>query len=246
MKILILGSNGMLGHMVKKYLEQYYEIETVNHRWPSKEFKNTVIDSDADFLINCIGAIPQRTKDFDINWKLPIWLDKHFNGRIVHPSTDCEMDDDDYGLSKAKAADWIMDSGERTKMIKASIIGPELNGHASMLYWFLSNEDGSQVNGYSNHTWNGITTLSWSKFCKRLIEGWEDYSKRIILGSKCVSKYEMCKSFNKVYNRSITVNSFETPKQVNKCLDADIYLDNIEAQLIEAKSFYENKRLSLL
>ena len=140
MKILILGSNGMLGHMVKKYLEQYHEIETINHRWPSEEFKLAVIDSNADFLINCVGAIPQRTKDFGINWELPIWLDQYFKGKIVHPSTDCEMDDDDYGLSKAKAANWIVDSGKRTKMIKASIIGPELNGHFSMLYWFLSNK----------------------------------------------------------------------------------------------------------
>ena len=70
MKILILGSNGMLGHMVKKYLDSIqYEIETVNHRWPSEEFKSAIINSDADVLINCVGAIPQRTKDFTINWE---------------------------------------------------------------------------------------------------------------------------------------------------------------------------------
>jgi len=239
MKILILGSNGMLGHMVKKYLEQYHEIETINHRWPSEEFKSAVIDSDSDFLINCVGAIPQRTKNFDINWELPIWLDKYFNGKIVHPSTDCEMDDDPYGLSKRIAADWIMDSGERTKMIKASIIGPELNGQASMLYWFLSNEDGSQVNGYSNHMWNGITTFSWAKFCKKLLDSWDEYPKRTVLGSKCVSKYEMCKIFNKVYDRNIAVNAFETEHPVNKCLDCDINYGQIKDQILEMKEFYE-------
>ena len=61
-KIIILGSNRMLGYMVKKYLEQYYEIETINHRWSSKEFKTAILDSNADVLINCVGAIPQRTK----------------------------------------------------------------------------------------------------------------------------------------------------------------------------------------
>ena len=237
-KILLLGPNGMLGHMVKKYLEQYYKIETINHRWPSEDFKTAIKDSDADYLINCIGAIPQRTKDFIINWELPIWLDQNFKGRIIHPATDCEMDNDEYGISKAKAADWIMESGQRTKMIKASIIGPELNSHASMLYWFLSNADGSEVNGYSNHMWNGITTYYWAKFSKTLIKDWNSFSKRTILASNCLSKYDMCQTFNKVYGRNIIVNPFETPKSVNKCLEADIYLDNIETQLIELKQYY--------
>ena len=35
MKILILGHKGMLGHIVKKYLEPYYQIEILEHRWPS-------------------------------------------------------------------------------------------------------------------------------------------------------------------------------------------------------------------
>lgn len=238
MKILILGSNGMLGHMVKKYLEQYHEIETINHRWPSEEFKLAVIDSNADFLINCVGAIPQRTKDFSINWELPIWLDQNFAGNIIHPGTDCEMDNDDYGISKAKAADWIIEHGKKTKMIKASIIGPELNGNASMLYWFLSNPDGSEVNGYSNHMWNGVTTYYWAQFCKQLIQEWEDYSKRTILGSKCVSKYEMCKIFNKTYGRNIIVNPFKTNSDVNKCLKSDVILPDLQTQLKELISFY--------
>ena len=50
-KILILGSNGMLGHMVKKYLEQRYEIETINHRWPSDEFKTAIKKSNSNFLL---------------------------------------------------------------------------------------------------------------------------------------------------------------------------------------------------
>ena len=239
MKILILGSNGMLGHMVKKYLDSIqYEIETIEHRWPSTDFKNSIIDSNADFLVNCVGAIPQRTKDFAINWELPIWLDKHFNGKIIHPSTDCEMDEDPYGLSKKRAADYIIESGKKTKMIKASIIGPELNGNSSMLYWFLSNEDHSEVNGYSNHMWNGITTYSWAIFCKELIDNWGKYNTRTTLSSNCLSKYDMCKIFNKVYKRNIIVKSFETREAVNKCLEADIILDDIDTQLIKMIRFY--------
>ena len=78
LKVLILGHRGMLGHMVKMYLEQFYTIETISDRWGTEEFKAAIQESDADYLINCIGAIPQRTKDFTINWELPIWLDQNF------------------------------------------------------------------------------------------------------------------------------------------------------------------------
>tara|TARA_B110000211_G_C13978591_1_gene508288 strand:- start:323 stop:1069 length:747 start_codon:yes stop_codon:yes gene_type:complete len=236
-KILLLGHKGMLGHMVKKYLDQFYEIEVLNHRWPSKEYKNAIKQTDSNILINCIGAIPQRTEDFKINFELPMWLDDNFNGNIIHPGTDCESDDDDYGSSKRTAADWIIESGKKTKMLKTSIIGPELNSSSSFLFWFLSNEDDSSVNGYVNHMWNGITTYYWAKFSKNLIESWDDYSKRTVLGSDCVSKYDMCNIFNKAYDRKIIVNKFETSAKNDKCLSLDVKLDSIDVQLSEMIKF---------
>ena len=41
-KILILGHKGMLGHMVKLYMEQFYHVETIEHRWPFDDFKNSI------------------------------------------------------------------------------------------------------------------------------------------------------------------------------------------------------------
>jgi len=237
-KILLLGENGMLGHMVRKFLQQFYEIQTINQRWPSLEFKNEIKKSNADILINCIGAIPQRTASFSINWELPIWLDKNFKGKIIHPGTDCEMDTDEYGSSKKKAADWIKANGNNTKMIRSSIIGPELNEASSMLYWFLSNKDYTEVNGYTNHLWNGITTFYWAKFSKDLIENWDKYSTTTVLGTNCISKFDMCSIFNKIYNRNIIINKFETKKPANKCLNLDVKCDDIGTQLLNQKRFY--------
>ena len=53
--------------------------------------------------------------------------DENTNCKIIHPGTDCEMDDDDYGNSKRIASEWIKSSGQNTKIIKTSILGPELN-----------------------------------------------------------------------------------------------------------------------
>jgi dTDP-4-dehydrorhamnose reductase len=241
MKILILGHTGMLGHMVKMYLEQFYTVETISDRWGTEEFKTTIQESDADYLINCIGAIPQRTKNFDINWELPIWLDQNFNGRIIHPGTDCEMDDDDYGISKAKAAAWLMENGLRTKIIKTSIIGYEVSGNASLMEWFLSNEDESTVNGYADHLWNGSTTYQWAKHSKIMIENWSKQMGLTIIGTSATTKYDMLVSINSVFDRHISVNKVLTGSTVNKCLDWDINYGHIKDQILEMKKFYDGK-----
>ena len=113
MKILILGHTGMLGHMVHKYLtSKLLNVETTQHRWPSQEFKEYIKDYDGDFIINCIGAIHQKTNNFDVNWELPIFLDFYSQCKIIHKGTECEMDDDNYGTSKQIARDYDVLTGE--------------------------------------------------------------------------------------------------------------------------------------
>lgn len=235
MKILILGHKGMLGHMAKLYLEQMFQIETIEHRWPTEEFKTAISNSDADFLINCVGAIPQRTDRFDINFKLPIFLDKNFKGRIIHPGTDCEMDRDEYGLSKKEARDFIVAEGTRTKIIKSSIIGPELLTKASLLEWFLNSE--GSVNGYSKAMWSGITTLQWAKVCKELIEDWDSFSKENIVESTCLSKYDLLRLIKTTFNKKITIYPNDEV-EIDKCLVGNLKVIPIQEQLKELKEYY--------
>ena len=113
MKVLILGSKGMLGHMVHKYLKSLgVKVETYKGRWP--EDKSQISEFNGDYIINCIGAIPQRRNVFNINYELPIWLDLNTSCKIIHPGTDCD-DDDDYGNSKKKATNYIINEGKNTK-----------------------------------------------------------------------------------------------------------------------------------
>ena len=180
MKVLVLGHKGMLGHMVSKLLiSKGIEVVTTKCRWPASCFKRTLMEFDGDYIINCIGAIHQRTNQFNINWELPQWLDENVNCKMVHPGTDCEMDDDDYGNSKRVAAEWIKSSSKNTKIIKTSILGPELNTKASLMEWFLSQT--GEINGYSECYWNGNTTLTWAKFCLHLMENWDGEDIETIL-----------------------------------------------------------------
>jgi dTDP-4-dehydrorhamnose reductase len=237
-KILVLGHKGMLGHMVAGYLEKDFTVVTLQYRWPELEFKKQIRNSDADVIVNCIGAIPQRVKDFKVNWELPIWLGTNFKGKVVHPSTDCEEDSDQYGVSKKKAFEWIVKESTNTKMIKASIIGPEVNRHSSFMYWFLNNEDNQEVNGYENHMWNGVTTYHWAIFCKELILNWDKYKTCTTLSSPCISKYEMCNIFNQVFGRKIIVKPFQTTIPVYTCLEGDIEVGDITSQLKQLIEYY--------
>lgn len=239
MKILILGHKGMLGHMVKKYLDSVneFEIITTNYRWPSDEFKKSIENFDGEYIVNCIGAIHQRTNRFEINWELPIYLDFYSNSKIIHPGTDCEVDNDNYGISKKIARDFIVNNASKTKSLKTSIIGPELETKASLMEWFFSNKDGETVHGYSEYFWNGNTTLTWAKRCYELIKKWDIYQVETVISSKCISKKDILVSLNDVFNRKIDIIDSNNVK-LNKCLNGDITEPHIKEQLVELNKFY--------
>lgn len=237
MTILILGHNGMLGHMLQKYLCNEHNICTTVHYFPSKEFKNDVLSFDGDFIINAIGSIPQKSTIFNVNYELPIWLNENIKTKIIHPGTDCEHDDSEYGRSKRYASEYIKKYSNNTKILKCSIIGPELKTHVSLFDWFLSQT--STIYGYTNVTWNGITTLEWSKQCLYMMLNWDLYKKETIIEGTCLSKYELLGLIKKVFDKDINI----TPDSniiSNKCLVGDIRTINIQNQLEELKQYIKS------
>jgi dTDP-4-dehydrorhamnose reductase len=240
MDVMVLGHNGMLGHMVRKYLlDKKYKVYTTDHRYPSEEFKNDVLNFKGDYVINCIGAIPQKTKSFEINFDLPIWLENNANTCIVHPGTDCEMDEDSYGVSKRSAKLYLIQHAKKTKIIKASIIGPELKTYSSLLEWFLRSEN--EVQGYSGAMWNGITTYEWAKQCEVLINNWKDYDTETIVYSECISKYDLLQCIKKVFDKDIIVTPNDKVN-INKCLTGKIKAIDIFNQLSDLKNYYYDSK----
>ena len=237
MKILVLGHTGMLGNAVYKHLSSiHHGVEITTHRWPKEGFIKEMLSFNGDYIVNCIGAIPQRTDDFVINYDLPIWLDKNVKGKIIHPGTDCEMDNDHYGISKVNASDYIKNDGKRTKIIKTSIIGHELKGVVSLLNWFLTSE--GVVSGYTNAMWNGNTTLEWAKTCVDMMNDWEGYEIENIIRSYCISKYELLSEISEVYKGGVTQIDKNDRDMPNKCLTGGIQKNPISIQLKELKEFY--------
>jgi|TARA_Y100000310_G_scaffold344374_1_gene456831 dTDP-4-dehydrorhamnose reductase len=240
-KVLILGHKGMLGHTVHKYLSTKKDCEsfTTNLRWPDDKFKVKIISLKHDYIVNCMGAIPQRTDNFKINYELPMWLDKFaIASRIIHPGTDCEMDKDEYGISKKRASDYLKKKGHSTKIIKTSIIGTELNTKASLLEWFLNSKE-KHVYGYTEAYWNGNTSLQWAKTCYKIIKNYDKYDVENIVSTDCISKYELLNIIKRVYKKDIIISQNDAVKN-NKCLNGKIDALNIEEQINEMKEFNEN------
>jgi dTDP-4-dehydrorhamnose reductase len=241
MKVLILGHKGMLGNAVEKFLKQKkINLITTNFRWPTNEFKEFIKNCNCDFIVNCIGSIPQRKSSFSVNHELPKWINENTMGKCIYPGTDCEVDMDEYGLSKKKAFDYICANSENTKIIKTSIIGHEINSQHSLLDWFLNEND--EVNGYNNHFWNGNTTLQWSKVCYNILTNWSSYKTTTIIATNIVSKYKLLNIISEVYLKEIKINNYTHKKTVkNKCLVGNIIVPDIKTQLLELREFYNKE-----
>lgn len=247
----------MLGHMVKKYMISVgFEIETINEKWPNSTFIENIKNSKSNFLINCIGSIPQKKPNWEqyknVNILLPLFLSENFGGKIIHPTTDCEFSGnlqmgnfyskndtkdatDDYGISKSHAS-YLLSSKNNVKQIRTSIIGPELSSKVSLMEWFFKQE--KSLNGYTNHYWNGITTLEWSEQCVNLINNWNQFESITQLGVDPITKYDLLKLINEIYHSNKVVNPIQE-KFSNKCLLTDYKIRELTEQLKRLKIFQE-------
>ncbi len=145
------------------------------------------------------------------------------------------MDNDYYGISKVNASDYVKHSGIRTKIIKTSIIGHELNTSNSLLDWFLNSKE--SVSGYTKAMWNGNTTLEWAKTCVDLMKNWNSYPIENVIQSNCISKFSLLQEISKVYEKEIEIKSNESVV-ANKCLVGGIQTSSISVQLKELRDFY--------
>ena len=112
-KVLILGSAGMAGHIIKRYLSAFNETCDVydiarsesDDRRPSfildvtdfKTLSDIIVNLQPDYIINCIGLLNKTAEDSPdlailINSYLPHFLEsvtKNSHCKVIHISTDC-------------------------------------------------------------------------------------------------------------------------------------------------------------
>ena len=87
--------------------------------------------------------------------------------------------------------------------LRCSIVGPEVKSHASLLDWFLGQPNGAEVKGYTDHLWNGITTLHFAKLCVGVVRsGLPIEGIHHVLPGGTVSKADLLRIFAGAFDRT--------------------------------------------
>lgn len=264
MKVFVLGHKGMLGHVVARFLkEQGCEVITSSARYEAAardSLVEAVRNSGCAWIINALGRIKQKTENpgelYLVNSVFPLHLRARMRPeqRLIHASSDCvfsgrrgqysvadECDAEDvYGLSKA-LGEAAADSG-RCFIIRTSIIGPELDTGWGLMGWFL--RQSGEVNGYTNHLWNGITTLEWAEIAWKLINGLIRADEPVIQAGTWppMSKCQILQLISKIWEHPIEVRSTMAKEAIDRTLLPTLQRPGLEQQLSSLRSWYELSR----
>lgn len=186
-----------------------------------------------DYVINCIGVLQRDVDEQDsksvrraiiVNALFPHDLAtfaREVGARVIHVSSDgvfsrlagvCIEDtpvdcDDLYGRTKSLGE--VITTN--FLVLRCSIIGPDPLKRRGLLEWFLSRPSGAVIAGFTDHQWNGVTTIQFAELCRALIlEGYFEKVRREgpihhFCPNQTVSKYELLQLFKHTFRRQVTI-----------------------------------------
>jgi len=250
----------MLGHVAARFLRtRGHEVSTCDARYrggPDDPLIEAVRRSECNWIVNAIGRIHQKCGDPSefllANAVLPAHLRVGLRRDqcVIHASTDCvfsgqrgnyRVDDerdagDPYGWSKLLGEAAVTPG--KFIAIRASVIGPETNSGYGLMAWFLKQPAG--VRGFTNHFWNGVTTLEWAKICDALMEGRLTPASGVVQPGivPAISKYELLRTIGEVWPHPIAIIPTETPVRVDRTLVPDPVCPPLVEQLRELREWY--------
>jgi dTDP-4-dehydrorhamnose reductase len=264
MKITVIGSRGMAGHVIVKHLEQQgHTVTAVDRSVLDIEHDNVdqFFDSlDADFVVNAIGLLVKDCNDrpdraIIINSWWPQYCAyrlKDTTTRLIHLSTDCVFDgqrgnyfeSDEHTETNAYGRSKSFGEINNTKDItfRMSIIGPELKNGTGLLNWVLTNKE-SNLPGWDNAWWNGITTLQLAKCIDRYINNPTITGVYHLVNNDVqINKYDLLCKINEVYGLGKKIMRTQGPKTINKILvdtrsELDFAIPNYDTQLQQLRDF---------
>jgi dTDP-4-dehydrorhamnose reductase len=280
MRILVIGSNGMAGHMVVSYLRtKKRNVKTVARQnadfcldiesTETAELFFNNIKKDFDFIINCVGllvkdSIENPDRAILINSWFPHFLERTFkdsNTKIVHLSTDCVFDGADgkytensfhteknfYGRSKSLGEL----NNDKDITFRMSIIGPEIKDNGTGLFNFIYKNTNSELQGWDNAWWNGITTLELAKCIEKYLNNPSITGiYHLVNNTNQINKFELLNKINYIFDLDKKIVRTQGPKPINKILidsrnEFNFEILNYDDMLTELKEYvYSGSYLS--
>ena len=237
-KIVVLGSQGMAGHIMAEVLDATGDYEVFGVARQTGKYVDSVLDVTdfkaleeylshfkPDYIVNCIGALVSQSKE-DLptailsNSYLPNYLSQMGNRighKLIHISTDCVFSGKDGQYTERSYRDGD-DNYARTKALGEIINEKDLTIRTSIIGPELkSNGTGlldwflkqtDSVNGYTQAYWSGVTTLELAKATVEFIR--QDITGLYQLCPKeKISKYELLKLVAKVWEKEVNIVPFD-------------------------------------
>jgi len=193
-----------------------------------------------DWIINAIGVIKPYARDdqpkeveraIAVNAAFPHWLATTFeHAHILQIATDCvysgtkgcyvESDRHDaldtYGKTKSLGEVSL----PNVHHLRCSIIGPEPKSYVSLLEWFRRQPPGAKISGFTNHLWNGVTTLHFAKICHGIIKNDSALAHlQHVIPSGDITKNGLLRCFARCYGRSdVKIAAADAPQAVDRTL----------------------------
>ncbi len=204
---------------------------------------STSVFQGQDYVINAIGIIkPYIHDDNPDEVRTAIQTNSLFphrlasvagreGFRVLQIATDCTFDGTKGGYVEGDAHNPTDVYGKTKSLgevnadcmhhLRCSIVGPEVKGAASLLEWLVGQPEGAQFRGFSNHRWNGVTTLHFAKVCHGIVTGGLLTPRfQHLIPTGVVTKAELLRLFAQTYGRSsdLTISEAEAPVAIDRTL----------------------------
>ena len=259
-KIAVIGTQGMLGSAVCRYLSnddfQIIEINTTGTTQSNNSITKFDISSESvnnlkkvlrnvSFVVNCAGLIKHKIEENNlksienlirVNSIFPIELTElaqELGFKVIQVATDCVFSGDKGSYTESDTKDPIDNYGYSKVLgehqdknlitLRCSLIGKELNSKIEFLEWVLSHSEGGEVGGFTDHLWNGLTTLHYAKIISGIMRR-NHFSAGTfhIVPEDSMSKYQLSQVILECFGSShIKVAPIQSLKSVNRTLATD-------------------------
>ncbi len=273
MKILILGSTGMLGHVVEEHFlksgynvystsrekgEQYYFEATDN----MFDIEKIIKEIKPEVIINCIGILNEVAENNKslailINSYLPHYLDElseKYGYKLIHISTDCVFSGEKgeyYEDSFKDATSFYGQSkglgeinNDKNITLRTSIIGPDINPNGIGLFqWFMNQNEA--VGGFTKVYWTGVTTIQLAKNIEEAINNKLVGLYHVVNGEK-ITKYDLLYLFKKYFDKDIIINendSYVSDKSLISTKDYKFDVPRYEQMIKEMYDWINEKEM---
>lgn len=250
-KILVIGSKGMAGHIIKEYLlDKKYDVFSTFRKGEGKEklekneYYLDVFDKESlnkilekikpKFVINCVGILNQFAEEnpdiaIYVNGYFPHYLNRlsyEYNYKLIHITTDCVFSGRKGNYTECDFRDAESYYG------RSKAIG-EINNNRTLT--FRTSIIGPDINE------NGIGLFNWFMKQKREVRG---YSNVVWTG---VTTLELAKAIEKSFSQKTVglhhlvnnnkISKYELLKLFKK------YMSRDDLEIVEYKDYFSDKSL---